>query len=58
MQKIKEGIQIISKSEFSKQCEMYKIITFLNKSLKSYGFIFGLSEDNGKYVITIYESNE
>ena len=36
--------------------ELYKVIDFLNKNLKEKRLIFGLSRENGKMKISIYET--
>ena len=35
--------------------ELYKVVDFLNKNLKSYKLMFGLSKKEDSMVITVYE---
>ena len=44
--------------EFSYYDDMYKIIDFMNKSLSELNIIFGMSEKQGKHVISIYKEND
>jgi hypothetical protein len=50
-------LELIAKSSFAKYDDMYKIVDFLNKSLKEKNVIFGLTldEDNNRMSISIYE---
>ncbi|OAT81352.1 YpmA family protein [Desulfotomaculum copahuensis] len=54
----KEGkLELIAYKSFQPYDEMYKIVDFLNKSLKDKKLMFGLSKDfqKGTMVISIYE---
>ncbi len=50
------SIDLIAEEEFEAADNTHTIITFLNKSLKYKGFIFGMSKvGEGRIKITIYE---
>jgi hypothetical protein len=51
-----EELHLIALKEFDEYEDMYKIVDFLNKNLKSMGLIFGLTKKDGKDVISIYDS--
>jgi len=51
----KEQLKIIAQSEFENYPQLYKIIDFLNRSLKHKNIVFGLTSKNSKMYITIYE---
>ncbi|MEZ0536089.1 DUF4264 family protein [Caldicellulosiruptoraceae bacterium PP1] len=51
-----EKLELISSMEFEKDVPLYKIIDFLNKSLKSQNIIFGISHINDKIMISIYKT--
>jgi hypothetical protein len=55
MQKNHDELHMIAIKEFSHNDEMYKVVDFLNKSLKSKGLIFGMTYNADKDVITIYD---
>jgi hypothetical protein len=50
-------LELIAAKSFAPDSEMYRVIDFLNKSLKERNLMFGLAKDreNGMMVITIYE---
>ncbi|MGI6120617.1 MAG: YpmA family protein [Desulfosporosinus sp.] len=48
-------LELIATQRVSINGELYKIINFLNKSLKDYRLIFGLTKKENKMVISIYE---
>ncbi|AYD40308.1 DUF4264 domain-containing protein [Clostridium fermenticellae] len=52
---MQDELELIASKEFSHYEDMYKITDFLNKNLGEYGFIFGISENGGKYIINIYK---
>lgn len=56
MKKIHEDLNLIAIMEFKSYDEMYKVVDFLNKNLKKYGLIFGLTSKNGKDTISIYDT--
>ncbi|MDD4169765.1 MAG: YpmA family protein [Desulfotomaculaceae bacterium] len=56
--KSKGKLEIIAVKSFNSYDEMYKIVDFLNKTLKDRRLIFGLTKDSGKDTmsISIYET--
>lgn len=50
-----EKIDLIAVHDFPEWENMYKIIDFLNKSLKEKGLIFGIKKNESKITINIYE---
>ncbi len=57
-EKEKEGkLELIATKSFAPYAEMYKVIDFLNKSLKHKKVMFGLTKDpeKGTMTISIYE---
>jgi len=53
--KVKNEIELMCMKEFSYYEDMYKVIDFMNKNLSELNIIFGISENNGKHVISIYK---
>lgn len=54
-----EGIlELIAVKSFKSYDEMYKVVDFLNKSLKDKKVVFGLTKDtqNGRMTISIYNT--
>nr|WP_242971195.1 YpmA family protein [Caloramator fervidus] len=51
-----EDLHLIALMEFKSYDEMYKVVDFLNKNLKKYGLIFGLTRKDGKDTISIYDA--
>lgn len=52
----KPGLTELARREFQLKGEVHQLVTFLNRSLKDRGFIFGLSAgEKGGFVITIYD---
>ena len=49
------GLKIKSTFKTDANIELYKIIDFLNKTLKHKNLIFGLSQEGKKMIITVYE---
>ncbi|HUW63437.1 MAG TPA: YpmA family protein [Spirochaetia bacterium] len=51
-----KGLRLIAVKSFQPCDEMYKVVDFLNKTLKERHVMFGLSKnDQGTMDITIYE---
>ncbi len=50
------GLELIACKTFTKYSEMYKVVDFLNKSLKDKNIIFGLTKKGDKMTINIYQS--
>ncbi len=55
MQK-EDSLKLIAVKEFEEGEELYKIVDFLNKSLKDKNLIFGIRKNRDKRTITIYET--
>ncbi|WAM30644.1 DUF4264 family protein [Caldicellulosiruptor naganoensis] len=52
-----EKLELISSMEFEEDVPLYKIIDFMNKSLKDKNIIVGLSKNNNnKIIISIYQT--
>ncbi len=52
-----EGLKLIGIQEVYKNDELYKLVDFLNKTLKNKNLVFGLAmQDEDKMVISIYET--
>jgi 5'-nucleotidase len=51
-----DELQLLAIKEFDEYTNMYRIVDFLNKSLKNKDIIFGLTRKDGKDTITIYDS--
>jgi len=51
-----QKLELISSMEFDADAPLYKIIDFLNKSLKDKNIIFGLSINKDKMMISIYKT--
>jgi hypothetical protein len=50
------GLNELASQEFQLQGEVYQLVTFLNRSLKDRGFIFGMTRgEKVGFVITIYD---
>lgn len=50
-------LELIATKTFAPYPEMYKVVDYLNKTLKEKQVIFGLTkDDNGKMTISIYET--
>lgn len=56
-QETPDKLEMIAIKSFAPYKEMYRVVDFLNKSLKDKKIMFGLSKDSesGMMVITIYE---
>jgi len=48
-------LELIAKKEIAYNDELYKLIDFLNKSLKNKNVILGISKSDDKAIITVYE---
>ncbi|MBO8138040.1 MAG: YpmA family protein [Desulfotomaculum sp.] len=49
-------LELIAHKSFSYYSDMYKVVDFLNKTLKDKKLIFGLTKDKDKMTINIYET--
>lgn len=54
----REGLVRIASDTFDLSGDLPRLITFLNRSLKDQGFIFGLSKSGNRYSLSIYRTNE
>lgn len=48
-------LELIATQRVGVNGELYKVVDFLNKSLKDHGLTFGLTKKEDKMVISIYE---
>lgn len=57
MGKDPEGkLELVATKNFSSSDELYKVVDFLNKSLKQHNLMFGLkNSEKNEMIITIYE---
>jgi len=52
----KEGkLELIATQKVKSNPELYKVVDFLNKNLKSYKLMFGLSKKGEEMIISLYE---
>lgn len=56
-QKSTGKLELIATKSFAPYDDMYRVVDFLNKSLKDRQLMFGLTRDreSGKMTVTIYE---
>ncbi|TGE36830.1 DUF4264 domain-containing protein [Desulfosporosinus fructosivorans] len=50
-------LDLIATQRFSPNGELYKVVDFLNKNLKDYKLMFGLTKKEDKMVISVYEAD-
>jgi uncharacterized FlaG/YvyC family protein len=50
-------LELIATCKVQTNAELYKVIDFLNKNLKNYHVMFGLTKKDQKMIISIYEVN-
>lgn len=48
-------IELIASQRVGVNGELYKVVDFLNKNLKDYRLMFGLSKKEDKMIISVYE---
>lgn len=48
-------LELIATLRVGANSELYKVVDFLNKNLKDYRLMFGLTKKEGKMVISVYE---
>jgi uncharacterized FlaG/YvyC family protein len=48
-------IELIATQRVGVNGELYKVVDFLNKNLKDYKLMFGLTKKEDKMVISVYE---
>lgn len=52
-----DKLELVAQKSFTAYPEMYKVVDFLNRTLKEKQVIFGLTKDKeGKMTISIYET--
>jgi len=51
----KENLKLIASQRFNDDPQLYKIVDFLNRTLKSQNLLFGLTKSEDGMSITIYE---
>lgn len=49
-------LELIAKKEVAYYDDLYKLVDFLNKNLKDKNVIIGLSKNNDRAIISIYET--
>ncbi|WP_234945926.1 YpmA family protein [Caldanaerobius fijiensis] len=52
----KGKLELIAERRFAYNGELYKVIDFLNKTLKHHNLIFGVSLDGDELIVSIYET--
>ncbi|WP_407308752.1 YpmA family protein [Desulfosporosinus sp. SB140] len=48
-------LELMATQKISANRELYKVVDFLNKNLKDYRLMFGLTKKDDKMIISIYE---
>ncbi|HHV64270.1 MAG TPA: YpmA family protein [Peptococcaceae bacterium] len=48
-------MELIATQRFAINPEMYRIIDFLNRSLKGHNILFGLTKSENSMIISVYE---
>ncbi|MDQ7791710.1 MAG: DUF4264 domain-containing protein [Desulforudis sp.] len=50
-------LELLARRQFQNYDEMYKVVDFLNKTLKEHDLIFGLTKDKeGTMTVSIYQT--
>ncbi len=50
-------MELLARRQFQNYDEMYKVVDFLNKTLKEHDLIFGLTKDKeGTMTVSIYQT--
>ncbi len=52
-----KDVQLLAQDSFDLEGDYYKLVTFLNQSLKHKNLIFGLSRQDERLSLRIYEVN-
>lgn len=52
-----DGLQVLASGAFELQGDVYKLVTFLNQTLKEKGFVFGMSKHPEGIQVTVYLAN-
>lgn len=54
-QGVNNGLAVLAREHLAIEGEMHRLVTFLNRNLKTRGLIFGLSRaEEGGFLLTIY----
>jgi len=53
---VESAVTLIASKTFEQYKEMYKVVDFLNKSLKDRNIIFGVTKNGDKMTINIYKA--
>jgi len=48
-------IELIANQKVKANPELYKVVDFLNKNLKTHKLMFGLRKENDTMIISVYE---
>lgn len=48
-------LELIATQKVHANAELYKIIDFLNKNLKGYQLMFGLTKKDDQMIVSVYE---
>jgi hypothetical protein len=48
------SLPVVAEARLDDPPQMFRVVTFLNRSLKAYGLVFGLRRDAEGEVLTIY----
>ncbi len=51
-----EPLRVLASKRIAAHPELYKIIDMCNRTLRDYGFIFGLSKEGEEMTVTIYQA--
>lgn len=51
-----EPLPLLAEASFSREPELYEVVSFLNRVLKARGLVFGYSERGGVFTISVYET--
>lgn len=51
-----EGLQVLASGAFGIEGDVYKLVTFLNQTLKEKGFTFGMSKHPDGIQVTVYQT--
>ena len=49
-----QPLPLLAEETFSEKPEIYAVVSFLNKALKARGLVFGYSERQGTYTVSVY----
>jgi len=51
-----EGLQVLASAAFALEGDVYKLVTFLNQTLKEKGYTFGMSKHPEGVQVTVYRT--